>query len=310
LFVFVALLCCLAVAVKHHAVGILTKPVDDDDPSKGSFVGATIVRYLQEQGLYVVPIRYDMDSASLAKLLPNLAGVLFTGGGNALMDGKPYFETGKAIYKYAISEGDNGRPFPLFGVCLGYEMISILTAGDPTILDTGFDSYDYAIPLQFTADAKTSVMFSDAPQLLMDALSKRNITLNDHECGVTPTTYASNAKLKKFFKVLSTNVDRNGKPFVSTIEARDSAHYPIFATQWHPECASWLCFSNVEEFNSLDGMEAALWVMRPFAQAARDSTHAFPTTEELFKARIDNYQSEYDPSDGSTTWYFPQWSKP
>jgi len=259
---------------------------------------------------YVVPLHYDMDSDSLKKLLPNLAGALFTGGANALVKGTPYYETGKIVYEYALSEGDMGRPFPLFGVCLGYELISILTADDPSVLDTGFDSYDYPLPLQFTEDAKSSAMFGDAPQALMTALQKQNITLNDHECGLTPTTFATNPKLKKMFKVLSTNTDRKGKPFVSTIEARDSARYPIFATQWHPECASWLCFPNIETFNNLEGMDAALWVMRPFAQAARNSEHAFPSTKELYQARIDNYPSEYDVEDGSTTWYFPQWTKP
>jgi len=260
--------------------------------------------------LYVVPLRYDMDSASLAKLLPNLAGVLFTGGGTELVKGTPYYETARAVFEYAISEGDNNRPFPIFGVCLGYELLSILTADDPSVLDTGFDSYDYPLPLQFTSEAKTSVMFGDAPELLLSALEKQNLTLNDHECGISPTTFATNAKLKKMFKVLSTNTDRKGKPFVSTIEARDSAHYPFFATQWHPECSSWLCFTNYDTFNSIEGLQAALWVMRPFAQAARNSKNAFPSPEELYKARIDNYPYEYDTSDGSITWYFPQWVQP
>jgi len=306
----VALLNCFVTAERHKAVGILTKPVDDNDPSKGSFVGATIVRYLQEQGLYVVPLRYDMDSDSLAKLLPKLSGVLFTGGGNDLIEGHPYFETGRAVYKFSLSEGEKGRPFPIFGVCLGYEMISLLAAEDMSVLEPGFDSYDYPLPLKFTSEAKTSVMFGDAPSLLMTALEKRNLTLNDHEMGIPPSTFDSNAGLKKMFKVLSTNTDRKGRLFVSTIEARDSARYPIFATQWHPECASWLCFRNYETFNDIDGMEAALWVMRPFAQAARNSKNAYPTAEELYKARIDNYPYEYDTDDGSITWYFPQWVKP
>jgi len=312
LFVFVvcALLFCCAIARTHNAVGVLTKEVDLDDPTKGSYLTNAIVRYLQEQGLYVVPLRYDMDSESLADLLPKLSGVLFTGGGTELAKGRPYYETGKAVYDFVISEGEQGRPFPLFGVCLGYEMISIITADDPNILDTGFDSYDYALPLQFTSEAQSSVMFGDAPEALMKALKTQNLTLNDHECGVTPTTFATNSKLKKMFKVLSTNTDRKGKPFVSSIEARDSAHFPIFALQWHPECASWLCFRNVETFNSVDGIEAALWVMRPFAEAAKKSERAFPSDKELFKARIENYPYTYDPSDGSTLWYFPQWVKP
>jgi len=309
-FFIVSMLCCVSIAKTHNAVGILTKPVDEDDPKKGSFVGATIVHYLEEQGLYVVPLRYDMDSDSLAQLLPKLSGVLFTGGGTDLVKGQPYYDTAKAVFDYAVSQGDINRPFPIFGVCLGYELLSILAADDATVLETGFDAYDYALPLKFTADAASSVMFGGAPSALMNAFQKENITLNDHECGISPSTFTTNARLKKMFTVLSTNVDRKGRAFVSTIEARDSARYPFFATQWHPECASWLCFSGVDVYNNLNGMEGALWVMRPFAQAARNSENAFPSTEELFKARIENYPSTYDIDYGDTTWYFDQWVKP
>jgi len=303
-------LCCMCAAKKHNAVGILTKPVDEDDPSKGSFVGATIVRYLQEQGLYVVPLRYDMDKDSLNKLLPNLAGALFTGGGTDLVKGTPYYETARTVFDYAIAQGDLNRPFPLFGVCLGYELMSILAADDESVLDTGFDASDLALPLKFTSEAANSVMFGTAPAALLAAFEKENITLNDHVCGLTPTTFASNARLNKMFRVLSTNVDRKGQIFVSTIEARDASRYPFFATQWHPECASWLCFSNVDTYNNVNGMEGSLWVMRPFAEAARNSERAFPSAKELFQARIDNYPSTYDPDYGDTTWYFDAWVKP
>jgi gamma-glutamyl hydrolase len=45
-------------------------------------------------------------------------------------------------------------------------------------------------------------------------------------------TFASNANLAAFFTVLSTNLDRGGKPFASTIEGKK---YPVWGSQWHPE---------------------------------------------------------------------------
>ena len=41
----------------------------------------------------------------------------------------------------------------------------------------------------------------------------------------------ANARLTAFYNVLSVNKDRNGKEFVSTIEAKK---YPIYGSQWHP----------------------------------------------------------------------------
>ena len=48
----------------------------------------------------------------------------------------------------------------------------------------------------------------------------------------TPQTYASNERLASFFDILSTNRDRKGKQFVSTIEAKG---HDIYGVQWHPE---------------------------------------------------------------------------
>ena len=44
------------------------------------------------------------------------------------------------------------------------------------------------------------------------------LTMNNHVSGITPTTFATNSKLSSFFNVISTNVDRKGRAFVSTIE--------------------------------------------------------------------------------------------
>ena len=44
---------------------------------------------------------------------------------------------------------------------------------------------------------------------------------------------AANMYLPKLFNVLSTNKDRQGLEFISTVEA--AGDLPIFAVQWHPE---------------------------------------------------------------------------
>jgi hypothetical protein len=47
---------------------------------------------------------------------------------------------------------------------------------------------------------------------------------------VTPATFVSNKVLAAFYNVLSTNLDRKGREFVSTIEANK---YPVWGTQWY-----------------------------------------------------------------------------
>ncbi|CAI6005245.1 unnamed protein product [Closterium sp. NIES-65] len=59
-----------------------------------------------------------------------------------------------------------------------------------------------------------------------------SVPLYNAQDGTTVGRFLSNKRLKEFFHILTTSVDRNGTEYVTTIEARD---YPIYGTQWHPE---------------------------------------------------------------------------
>ena len=56
--------------------------------------------------------------------------------------------------------------------------------------------------------------------------------MNNHKMGLSPTKFKKHKNLNSMFKIVSTNKDRKGKEFVSTIEAH---HYPFYGVQWHPE---------------------------------------------------------------------------
>ena len=70
------------------------------------------------------------------------------------------------------------------------------------------------------------------PENIRATLASKPVTTNLHHDGVEPSVFEASNNLNQFFKMLSTNVDRNGKPFASSIESRD---YPIYGVQWHPE---------------------------------------------------------------------------
>merc|ERR1712107_752965 len=91
------------------------------------------------------------------------------------------------------------------------------------------------LTLNFTKAARSSKLFSDMPQRLMEALATKNLTENSHRSGVTQDTFEQNKKLSSFFSLLSTSRLGDGKTFVSTIEGK---RYPFTGTQWHPEKAN------------------------------------------------------------------------
>ena len=55
----------------------------------------------------------------------------------------------------------------------------------------------------------------------MQVLQHGNVTYNHHNWGVTRASYKKFPKLANFFKILSVNMDENGKEFISTVEGTD-----------------------------------------------------------------------------------------
>lgn len=45
--------------------------------------------------------------------------------------GHMFFDTAQRVLDFALAENDAGRYFPVLGICLGFETLMILTAGEP-----------------------------------------------------------------------------------------------------------------------------------------------------------------------------------
>jgi hypothetical protein len=167
----------------------------------------------------------------------------------------------------------------VWGSCLGFQTVSALASENPAIVTCGFDSESLSLALNFTPAAHTSQLYSQMPADIVASLAVDAFTLNYHSCGVTPAAAASSAAFQRRYHVLSTNMDRQGREFVSSIEAKDM---PIFATQFHPElqmdgttfcgsaCHSDAAMSGAQEFANI------------FLRAARRSSHRLP--REAFDA--------------------------
>jgi len=70
------------------------------------------------------------------KLLPQINGILFTGGAlnlinNATGEPHPYYVTAKRIFEYSKFMKDvKEEEWPILGVCQGLELISIILGDD------------------------------------------------------------------------------------------------------------------------------------------------------------------------------------
>lgn len=72
-------------------------------------------------GAQVVPIfAYNKDKSYFDKLLPQLNGVLFPGGGQEININNIWTSNADYILKYAINQTNSGNPFAVWGTCLGW----------------------------------------------------------------------------------------------------------------------------------------------------------------------------------------------
>lgn len=99
--------------------------------------------FIELGGSCAVPIPYNVDHQILRTvILPNLSGVLFTGGGLDLIHPTSgvqhaYYLTAKVIYDYSLSQKDlHNKDFILMGVCQGYQLLTMLVAGDIYTLES------------------------------------------------------------------------------------------------------------------------------------------------------------------------------
>lgn len=253
--------------------------------------------WLQQAGARVVPLRYNMSDAEIAFFAPRLNGVLFTGGELTLSLDETYVVTARKWLRVATDPSMRHDPLPLWGTCQGFQLLHILVANSTSALCTNcYDSEDVSWPLNLTRSAPLYSMYSQLFPQSLHALATQPITMNFHVSGIPPSLYDSSSRfpqLREFFTVLSTNLDRKGRAFVSSVQAKD---WPIFAVQYHPERPAFE-FSNLPGDVGLVHTRAAVQTNNElaivFVERARQSRRKFASFEEAIPYLLYNYVPRY-----------------
>ncbi|XP_029447239.1 gamma-glutamyl hydrolase isoform X2 [Rhinatrema bivittatum] len=185
-----------------------------------SYIAASYVKNLEAAGARVVPIRLNLPDEEYEKTFYSINGVFLPGGGVDLRTSQ-YARIARIFYKLALQANDGGDYFPVWGTCLGFEQLSVLTSDE--LLLTVTNTEDIALPLNFTTPPEESKIFRNFPKDLLHALTLEPLTSNFHTWSLSMQNFTENKKLKNFYKVLTTN--RDGQlEFISTMEARKNFH--------------------------------------------------------------------------------------
>lgn len=251
-----------------------------------SYIAASYVKMLESAAARVIPIRINLTDEEYVKIFNVINGVILPGGGVDLKNSE-FARVSKLFYDLALKANDKGDYFPIWGTCLGFEELTVLTSGE--LLLTMTDTEDVLMPLNFTKNALNSKLFRNLPHPLYEALSSKPITSNFHHWSLSMKNFTLNEKLRKFYNVLSTNFI-GALEFISTFEAYD---YPFYGVQWHPEKSpfEWKTPSAIS--HTAEAVRVAFYMADFFVNEARKSEHQFSDEAQAQYPLIYHYCPTY-----------------
>ncbi|PRQ30984.1 putative gamma-glutamyl hydrolase [Rosa chinensis] len=109
-------------------IGILSHPGDGasgrlSNATGTSYIAASYVKFVESAGARVIPLIYNEPSDVLFQKLNLVNGMLFTGGW--AKSGR-YYEVAAKIFKMILKKNDAGDHFPLYAICLGFELLTMI----------------------------------------------------------------------------------------------------------------------------------------------------------------------------------------
>lgn len=274
-------------------VGVLAQEMsyslaDKYEENYESYIAASYVKFVEGAGARVVPIWINKTRDYYASILSKLNGVLFPGGATWFNQSNGYAEAGRHIYDVALELNEQGVYFPLWGTCLGFELLTYLAA-DGNEHRAHCSSNNQGLHLDFTADFRNSRLFEKAPEDVVKILANEPVTPNFHQYCVTEQNFTEYG-LDREWRVMSTNQDWNGLEFISTIEHKT---LPFYGVQFHPEknLYEWVRGKNIS--HTPNAIRAAQYFADFFVNEARRNSQHFDSEEEIDKHVIYNFPASF-----------------
>ncbi|KAI5645421.1 peptidase c26 domain-containing protein [Phthorimaea operculella] len=271
-----------------------------------SYIAASYVKDVEASGARVVPIMIGKDRSYYEDLLSKLNGVLFPGGATYFNQSNGYADAGQHIYEIAKQLNDAGDYFPVFGTCLGFELLIILASGRGreenrircySILIIDLAQVPWAQDIRILLhnacvywtskkqNFQSSKMFKDVPQNILEVLANEEVTVNAHQfCIVDKNLDAYN--LTEDWLVTSHSNDEHGVEFISSIEHK---RYPFYGVQFHPEKSAFEWKLSKKYPSSRNAIISNRYFMDFFVNECRKNWHSFASASEENQYLIYNY---------------------
>ena len=264
-------------------------------------VYASYVRWLEAAGASAIVIQPWITNRELDDLFNKVNGFLFQGGGRDFDLNAPWEKLASKILNKVMQENLEGKFIPLWGTCMGFELIHVLVAGNTSVL-TKFDSYNIETPLTFDDQIlKTSRMFKFFSDQDIVSLKTINSTAQFHHLGVAKESYDTFPSLRSYFNITSFGKGIDEKLSIATVEAKN---FPIYAVQFHPEKLPY----DRKPTDSIPQHGDAIKISQNFAlffiSEARRNANIFPMQDIANYDFLDTYKIRATLVDGIYYYFF------
>ena len=255
-------LCSITNTIKKNSnipiIGILSNPIHYDEHSGigvTSYIPQSYVKWAELHGARVLPIQYDLPFPMIDSLLEQINGILLIGGNieTKVNHNKSlrYLATVQHIFQKTIHFNMSGNYFPLFTICLGFEILPMLVnkVSLNDIKKSLKNPKNKNISKEHFID-KSSIKFTelsekDNKQLLCKSIGQYFTKNEIKEIEQTPVTYFTHGKAfilnkkyvdeyKKFLQIIATANRNSNKEIIAMYQF---ISFPIYGTQFHPEKA-------------------------------------------------------------------------
>jgi len=229
---------------KKIVIGILTSPISKQfDHIARSYLYKSYVQWAKLYGAKVIPLQYNLPKHILRILLKQINGVIMIGGSVPNLKKynyetyKHYIGTSHFILEYAKNENKHKNYYPIFSICLGFEILGVLSqydsvkkAGDKFLERTAIDNIkNYGAGKLYFTDNKTK-MKSIFSKNEINLLREKPCVYYHHKMSFDLNKPYIN-KIKKDYTIVSTDKKQD----IEYPTAFESKKFPFYATLYHPE---------------------------------------------------------------------------
>jgi gamma-glutamyl hydrolase len=206
-------------------IGIITAPnVKHDLKCTQSYLNLAYIHWIEMADEQAMIIPYDISEKELLVILQRIHGVVWVGG--AIENTKTHTKTQYNTlintlfycYQYAIRENTNGNYYPIWGTCLGFDILLMFANQKPSLKESLIPFPLHGVyPTSFTiTKSKLKKWFSHS---MLQKMKKQPCVFHNHKYG--------NITVPSSVDIISKHDN-----FINMIEFKE---YPFYGVQFHPE---------------------------------------------------------------------------